>query len=384
MKSISFLSVLFLFGACATKTEVVNIDAGDIDHAMSLKQTDFLKLKNIFQPDSCITIGNINKVLMYDSLCYIVDEKLGKVTVVNQKGKFINEINRRGRGNNEYLNIDDVFIDRERHELNLLSRGDQKIYIWNIKGSKLLRTVSVPKHFCAMTKTQDGYIGYMGNYTEDSSQPYNFFMLDNGMNAKKGIVNINSDTESHYNKDVSVFSTSGNTISFVQEYDYNLYRIEENTPYIACCIDFGNHSWPKSQKLFVDNPIEQMKLDAQYIKKIQRIQDSSKYLILFYNHQGQGYMSVCNKENNTGTCFALAEGIKELFPASFGETVGTDEHNVFCTIDAKAIHDLYRGKNEHNDFNEMYKDKMTTFRQNVGKVNYNNSNPYIIIYSIEK
>lgn len=95
-------------------------------------------------------------------------------------------------------------------------------------------------------------------------------------------------------------------------------------------------------------------------------------------------MSVCNKENNTSTCFVLTEGVKDLFPAPFGEIAGSDEHSILCTIDAEAIHDLYRGKNEHNDFDEMYKDKMEAFRLNVGDVNYNNPNPYIIIYSIEE
>lgn len=384
MKQISFLFTLLLLVACNAKKDIDKINAGDIDHAMSLKQTSILKLKHIFQPDARITIGNVNKVLTCDSMCYIVDIGMGKVTIVNQNGELINEIDRKGRGNNEYLSLDDVFIDSEKQELNLLSRGNQKIYVWNLKGDKLTRTISVPKHFCSMTKTQDGYIGYMGNYTEDSSEPYNFFMLDNNMSIKKGAVKINPDTESRYNKDISVFSTSGNTVSFVQEYDYNIYRLEGDTPYIAYNIDFKNYAWPESQRLFVDNPIEQLTLDAQYIKKIQRIQETPKHLILFYNRQGQGYMSVCNKENNTSTCFVLTEGVKDLFPAPFGEIAGSDEHSILCTIDAEAIHDLYRGKNEHNDFDEMYKDKMEAFRLNVGDVNYNNPNPYIIIYSIEE
>ena len=41
------------------------------------------------------------------------------------------------------------------------------------------------------------------------------------------------------------------------------------------------------------------------------------------------------------------------------------------------------GRNEHNDFDEMYKDKMNSFRSTVGMVNTDNYNPYIVTYSIE-
>ena len=233
------------------------------------------------------------------------------------------------------------------------ARGNQKIFMWDLMGERLLRTVSVPKRFCAMAKIRGGYIGYMGNYTEDASQPYNFYILDDDMNVEKGFVEINHQTESRYNKDVTVFSTYGHTVSFVQEYDYDIYRVEDNLPYIFCSVDFGKRSWPASQNLFVDNPMEQMILDAQYIKKILKVQETPKHLMLFYNYQGQGYMSVHDKDNHSSTCFTLTEGIKDLFPASFGKIVGADEHGIFCTLDAETIHDLCRGKNENNDFDEM-------------------------------
>ena len=94
-------------------------------------------------------------------------------------------------------------------------------------------------------------------------------------------------------------------------------------------------------------------------------------------------MTKYDKASLNSTCYSLRDGVEDLFPASFGNVVGTNEECLISTINAKNIHDLYSGKNEHNDFDEMYKDKMNSFRSTVGMVNTDNYNPYIVTYSIE-
>lgn len=71
-----------------------------------------------------------------------------------------------------------------------------------------------------------------------------------------------------------------------------------------------------------------------------------------------------------------------MYPAAFGSVIGTTQDLIISTTEAKAIHDLFRGKNENNDFDKKYPEELKRFRQNVGQVDYNNPNPYIIVYKI--
>lgn len=382
LKTLPFLLLLLLVACHQLKEDIIG-KPGNIEAAISIRNCTSLKLSNIFQPASNIVLGNINKILTYRSLYYLMDEEQGIVTILDNNGKLIREINRRGHGNNEYVDLNDIFIDKDNQELNLLSRGSQKIFVYDMKGETLLRTVSVPKHFCSMIKIDRGYVGYMGNYSEDAANPYNFFTLDENMKIKVGSVEINPDVESRYNKDLSIFSNMGNKTLCIQEFDSDIYQADGNQIVKAFSIDFEKWSWPKDQKLFFEDPIKQITMDAQYVKKLNRVQETATSLIFFYHYQGQEYMTKYDKASLNSTCYSLRDGVEDLFPASFGNVVGTNEECIISTINAKNIHDLYSGRNEHNDFDEMYKDKMNSFRSTVGMVNTDNYNPYIVTYSIE-
>ena len=354
----------------------------DIDNAMSPNQVDMFDLCTIFQPDSNILIGNIRKFLCFNSFFYIMDGEQMKVYILDKKGSQVSMIDRKGHAHNEYIDLNDIFIDETRKELYLLSRGSEKLLVYDIMGKKLLRTHSLPKHFCAMEKTDNGYVGYMGNYTEDSSHPYNFFVLNEQLEIIDEGVEINPETESRYNRDIPVFSKTMDGINMIAENDYRIYLFDNKEINVSYEIDFGDLAYPKSENIYVGDPIKQMQLDANYIKRFQRIQETSDYLFIYFMYQGQNYVSVYDKENKESLCIFLNDGIKDLFPMSFGNIVGTDNDMIISTVDADYIHDLYRGGNEHNDFDKMYPNEMKNLRHTIDKVNYNNINPYIIVYKV--
>ena len=222
----------------------------------------------------------------------------------------------------------------------------------------------------------------MGNYTEDSSHPYNFFVLNEQLEIIDEGVEINPETESRYNRDIPVFSKTMDGINMIAENDYRIYLFDNKEINVSYEIDFGDLAYPKSENIYVDDPIKQMQLDANYIKRFQRIQETSDYLFIYFMYQGQNYVSVYDKENKESLCIFLNDGIKDLFPMSFGNIVGTDNDMIISTVDADYIHDLYRGGNEHNDFDKMYPNEMKNLRHTIDKVNYNNINPYIIVYKV--
>lgn len=377
---LAFLAVIQV--ACTPPTDQNKSISADVNDALSPEQLDMIGLSAIFQPDSNIVIGNIRKVLCFNSRYYILDGEQMKVYILDDGGTQVSVIDRKGRARNEYIDLNDIFIDEAKKELCILSRGGKKLLVFDSMGKKLLETRSLPKNFCAMEKVDNGYVGYMGNYTEDPSHPYNFFVLNEQLEIVDEGVEINPETESHYNRDIPVFSKTADGINMIAEYDYRIYLYDNEKIAVSYDVDFGDLAYPKSEKIFVNDPIKQMQLDANYIRRFKRVQDTSDYLFVYFMYQGQDYVSVYDKTNQNSVCLSLENGIKELFPVPFGKVVGTTKDMIISTVDATNIHDLYRGGNEHNDFDKMYPDEMKTLRQTVGKVNYNNANPYIIVYTM--
>lgn len=384
MKFFRYILVLFsVIQVACTPTYVHDKTLSvDVNEAVSPSQADMFGLCAVFQPDSNIVIGNIRKVLCFNSFYYIMDGELMKVYILDNKGAQVSVIDRKGHAHNEYIDLNDIFIDEVEKELYLLSRGCKKLLVYDIMGKKLLRTLSLPKHFCAMEKTDMGYVGYMGNYTEDSHHPYNFFVLNEKMEIVDAGVEIDSETESRYNRDIPVFSTTTDGINMIAEYDYRIYLFDNEKITVAYDVDFGDLAYPKSEDIFVNDPIRQIQLDANYIKRFQRVQDTQDYFFVYFVYQGQDYVSVYGKKNQKSLCISLNDGIKELFPVPFGNVVGTSKDMIICTVDATNIHDLYRGGNEYNDFDKMYPNELKALRHIIDKVNYNNVNPYIIVYTL--
>lgn len=374
--------IVLALTSCTSPSNQSKILLKDINDAVSPTQIDFLELYSIFQPESDIMVGNIRKVLVFKSLYYIMDETQMKVLILDDKGKLVSEIDRKGHAYNEYIDLSDIFIDQAKQELYLLSREGQKLLVFDLEGKNLLRTLSVPKRFCSMEKTAQGYIGYMGNYTEDPAHSYNFFMLNEQMEIVGEDVEINPEAESRYNKDVAVFSNNNDEVSMIAESDYRIYRCTKGKFSVAYDIDLGDLSYPESEKFAVNDPIKQMQLDAKYVKRFQRVQETARYLFVYFMLQGQEYALVYDKNVQKTLCISLRDGVKDLFPAAFGNVIGTTKDLIICATEAKEIHDLFRGKNENNDFDKKYPEELKRFRQNVGQVDYNNPNPYIIVYEI--
>lgn len=368
--------------SCTPSSNQNKVLMKDIHKALPATQIDFIEPYDIFQPDSQIFLGNIKKILTFGSLYYLLDEEQKAVIILDNKGRLISEINRKGRAYNEYIDLNDIFIDEVKQELYLLSRESKKLLVFDIKGKDLLRTLSIPKRFCSMEKLEHGYIGYMGNYTEEVSHSYNFFLLNEKMKVIDESVKINQSTESRYNRDVAVFSKNNDEVSMIAEYDYRIYRFHKGNFSIAYEIDFGDLAYPEGENIFVNDPIKQMQLEASYIKRFQRVQETENYLFIYFIFQGQEYALVHDKTTQKALCISLQDGIQDLFPAAFGSVVGTTQNLIISTIEAESIHDLFRGKNKHNDFDKMYPNELKKFRQTIKKVNYNNPNPYIIVYKI--
>jgi hypothetical protein len=95
----------------------------------------------ILQTGKEFLIGNIESLLVFDGLIYILDSFIAKgVFVFNMDGKFIGKIGSLGKGPGEYTNISDFTIDTVNQELYLLA--NQRIHKYTADGT-FIKTIFV-------------------------------------------------------------------------------------------------------------------------------------------------------------------------------------------------------------------------------------------------
>jgi len=116
----------------------------------------------LIQPDTSAVIGKIDKVLMQDTLLYLLSRDQMEVFITSTSGRVINVISARGQGDKEYTSISDIFVDDAHKTLNVVSRQDYKLLTYDALGA-LTKVQRLPMQFVAMERLNGGkYIGYIG------------------------------------------------------------------------------------------------------------------------------------------------------------------------------------------------------------------------------
>ena len=177
------IAIIILLSGCRTKPSGVSRcihfdftqEMKDVHTMGLLKDCTIVPLET----NDSVLIGEIDKVIFYETRLYVATFSPEQaVYIFNLQGKLLHKISRKGRGAEEYLQLSDMFIDSRNRTLNLLSRIDEKLLVFDVDEYRLVKTIRLPKAFVKMVSLENGYIGYMGNYSQDKNQPYNLWAMN--------------------------------------------------------------------------------------------------------------------------------------------------------------------------------------------------------------
>lgn len=380
------ISTVILFTGCASKLSLTQdseeiIDLSDTQYVTDVSDANLFTIQSIIQPEEKCIINNIDKVLLSDSLLYMLDRKSMNVSVMDLNGKIISSISSHGHSKKEYIDLTDIFIDNDNKTLNLVSRTDRKLLAYDSSGMKLQTVKELPKEFYSMFKAGNNYIGYAANYVEDKKNPYNFWLLNNNMKIIKKYSKIDDYIESRFSQNFPVFSENASNISFICQYNYKVYQYKNGEFTCPYYLDFGKLAIDDNILKNIDDRNIQIKLQNR-ICEIDRFQETDNYLLVFVNYQGQEVLYVYDKSLRTYKTYYLDCGEAKLFPLQFGRIVGCDNHHIYTIIDRQDVERLCKGKDEYNNYEKEYPTQINLLRKMV-KYPFNNSNPFIVIYNIK-
>lgn len=355
----------------------------DMDKGVNIHESGVIRSMDIVQfQDSNVVMTNIAKVSAMDTVLYLLDMDANKVYLFSRTGNHIKTISNQGHASNEYLSISDMFIDEKKQTLNILSRLNRKLYIYDSNGEKLLDIVDLPKTFCKMERINGGYVGYMGNYSEDKKQPYNYWILDDNFIIKGYFGEINKFTESRSSRSFMPFGKCDDNLLVLSEMNRNVYLLKgnEDNPTSKYIYDFGRFNMPDLDNVDFKNDEIRFKLQNSYIANPLQIQETKGYILALVLHEGQKKIVSYKKSNKEVSVLNLEANTGEYL-MNFGNVVSMNDKELYSFVEASHVFDIWTGYNQYNNFEEKYPVQIKNLRMKFKTVK-SDGNPYMIVYKL--
>jgi hypothetical protein len=326
--------------------------------------------------------GIVDKIIKYKTRIYLMDNhQTYSVIIYDTLGNFVNLIDKHGQGPKEYIQLNDIFINREDETLNLLSRSDRKILKCDLDGN-ILSVGKMPKIFSNMLKIKDGYLGYMGNDISNIEYPYNLWTLSNDMNVKEYFSEIDPTWNSIDLGSRTIFSSYSDITYYIRPLDFDIYSLKDGVFSTAYTYDFGKWTWPKAYREWdkYKDLLENGDGRMSYITGIDHFQETQNHLIADVIHQFQRKLCVYNKLTKKA-CIAMPDVYTDKYFCSFGRIIGFDETAIYSLVDAPDMKELWTGKDEYNDFESQYPEQIKRLREKFPHID-EEGNPFLIIHYI--
>lgn len=131
-------------------------------------------------------IGNIDRLLVHDSILYVLDGKQDMVFLFTTDGRYIAKIENKGSGPNEYLAIDDAYIISAKNELIICDMMRHKLMHYSLFGEFLSEEKNPvgDENFYCMTELPNGnmfyYIGQKNSYNRIFEEHNAIMLTPNG------------------------------------------------------------------------------------------------------------------------------------------------------------------------------------------------------------
>ena len=145
MKLYIFCSFLFLLSCSENKSKYIIENAPqtdtiyiDIDNAKRYSYLHmFEKIDYILTPyDSAFCIGKVDKLLITDSLLFVMDRKISRgIYMLDKQGNSVATIHKTGSGPGEYIAMKDISYDKETQEVEAYGVVRRKHVYYTLQGN---------------------------------------------------------------------------------------------------------------------------------------------------------------------------------------------------------------------------------------------------------
>lgn len=317
--------------------------------------------------------SKIDRISLFDNKIYILDRKLNSVFVFNDEGRFLNKIQKIGRGPQEYISLTDFSIDENKKQIILYTDSPYKILIYNNRGefikenslSKLYSNIGVSGNKIVLLNNMTNRKHMLFEYNLDTGTKKSFLPTndidDFFSNFAVGTPNITKDKNVH--------------ISF--PYSDIIYEFNEKGFKPKYQIDFGKRKFPN--KVYNQEKdifgVYNYAIDKNYGWGITNFREYNDFVTFSYH---LNKLVIYSKKTNTSKVFKFFNKDKVTFLNYFAHDGNDNKLIAICQAESfKKRIDRYERLG--NDYWNSIPDSIKEIALKITK----NDNPLLIIYTFK-
>ena len=377
------LVLLFLFltvFACANSVSVQeNCKTIDIDVDKSIEFFYADKLLDTIGHEIIVLdtakdsfVRHTNKFFVEDGKLYVWDDEYKTIFIYGSDGRYLSKIASQGRARNEYASIDDFYVANGR--MYILDNLTMKILEYDSMGN-YIKALDVSMFWAERLFVQDSAICLINYSSETDNGQYHIFKIDEDGELKDKYLKF--DRSYQHVPDLKAYSKVDDVFSLCMPANM-IYLLDSMSCRPFYHVNFVNKNLPDEYyEKDLRKLLEEKKAD-KYITGIDQIQESTRYLFIYFWYDWEYYTAIYDKVND---CVTVCKDILMLsmYKMEWSNYYIINDY-VYSIVDASSFKILVE---EIVKKNPMVKDKYIAALEQLNKKITDYSNPIIIKYKLK-
>lgn len=208
--------LILVLGACHKGVQrgdnhiVIDLTANVQDTLFYSSFVDSLRYINLETTESCL-IGKIKDVIISSDRIFVLDDRLSIIWIFDKQGRYLNKIDRKGDGPEEYKTLNQFDYDEENQTILLLDIWTKAILSYDLNGD-FVKKVTLEMYPSDFVKLNDH--NYLLSKACETDSTAGFYLADSLGHTKEKLVDRNRDYLCSCNFDWE-FSVFDDTVSFM-------------------------------------------------------------------------------------------------------------------------------------------------------------------------
>ena len=247
-------------------------------------------------------IAEIDKIVFDSNYLYILDAKTNSIFIYNHKGKYINQIARRGRARDEYLSIDDMVV-YDSH-IYVLCRSSKKINVYS-KDNKFIKSIPLNDwymHFHILNESE-----MFLDSGDSNERNYNFILYDYQKGKELAFFDEFKANQSYGFSGVYPFNSYADDLLFVtKHFDMNVYLLKKTAMTPKYRLNFNtDYLIPKNANEMTKEKLSNLLRYKNVVTRIDEFKIDGEYIYMYYdiflpsNGGSRTHITVVDKADNS-------------------------------------------------------------------------------------
>ena len=296
---------------------VTNINVSDLDDVnwMDKNIDKYFVSKHYIQleSDTNMLFGEIDKIVLRDNRIYILDQwNTYSIFIFDENGRFINKVDHKGEGPEEYIDMRDMFYDDYENTINILTYGGSgnryKIMSYDRDGNKLVKQQPIDLKIAQVERAKDGrYVFHSKHSSNRPNITSSLFVYSRTMQRLYSGLPINFDwIDKMSSSSKSIYKDTDDNIYCSSDNITDIYQITEDSLRKCYHYDFGKYNFPK--ELNTPDIVEKMGRSHQlnnYVLEIKDFYKRKNFIISTILFKGQYRLVFYDKTSNSVNSYLM-------------------------------------------------------------------------------